>query len=903
MDRQQDEIRLACAAQCTGCGACADACPVSAIDMTPDEMSFVQPVIRTADCIWCHHCESVCPVVSFPAARSKEAECHAVWADDAVRAASSSGGVFTLLAEQVIAEGGAVWGAAMTDALHVRHVCAQTKEELAALRGAKYVQSDTKDAYRSAAQQVESGRKVLFSGTPCQVAGLRNFLGDEPENLLLVDLVCHGVPSQKMWSDYLTETCPEGTPAAVSFRDKSLGWVPNQIVLHRADGGKKVVEYADCPYEAGFHQNLLQRTSCYDCPFSEFPRQGDITLGDFWGIERMDASWNDNRGTSLVLVNTEKGRAAFDAVAGRFAREQAADAAYSDFNRLHAKIAPHPQRQRFFELWKNGSFTRAADFAANRRYDVAVLGCWSVENHGSNMTYYALYRTLRDMGYETLMVERPASSLWKPHERPEGFLHNPYRACDLAPLYADKRAMKDLNDRCDRFVLGSDQLLYHDLYRSFDEFIDMRYIHADKTKLAFATSLGRDRFEGTPQQRATLSLFLKQFDAVSVRERDGVDVVRREFGVDAVWMPDPVFLCPRSVYEELALSAPFEARGPFVGVYVLDPTPEKEAALRYASETLGMPLRVFSDVAHSEDDMKQAWTLPTDITADNETWLRSIMECSFFITDSFHGTCFAILFNKPFISIGNAYRGITRFTSLLESVGLSSRLVEDITALPRHPELFEPVDFGPVNRRVEERAEAARAWLREHLEHPARKSLSFYDVLDDRIDAVQDNAAAALDRSLHNETWLANTHGRVDALEARAAEDSRRISETQTWLANTHERVNEQERQRAEEIARLTEELETTRREREEAAAQFHAELENVRREQGEAGARLNEALENARREQEETTARLNAELESAHREHEEATARLEAEIRRLNSTLYWKLRGWLGRLLRGKRR
>lgn len=878
MDKQQNGICLAPAPRCTGCGACADACPVSAIDMTSDEMSFVRPVIRAADCIRCRRCEAVCPVLNAPAARDGwEAECHAVWAGDAVRAASSSGGVFTLLAEQVIAEGGAVWGAAMTDALHVRHICAQTKEELAALRGAKYVQSDTKDAYRGAAQQVKSGRKVLFSGTPCQVAGLRNFLGDEPENLLLIDLVCHGVPSQKMWSDYLTETCPGGTPVAVSFRDKSLGWACNQIVLHRADGGKKVVAYEECPYEVGFHQNLLQRTSCYDCSFSEFPRQGDITLGDFWGIERLDVSWNDNRGTSLVLVNTDKGRVAFDAVSGRFAREQALDVAYSDFNRLHAKLAPHPQRQRFFELWKNGTFTRAADFAANRRYDVAVLGCWSVENHGSNMTYYALYRTLRDMGYETLMVERPMSSLWKPHERPEGFLHNPYRECDLAPLYADKRAMKDLNDRCDRFVLGSDQLLYHDLYRSFDEFIDMRYIHADKTKLAFATSLGRDRFEGTPEQRATLSLFLKQFDAVSVRERDGVDVMRREFGVDAVWMPDPVFLCPRSVYEELALSAPFEAHGPFVGVYVLDPTPEKEAALRYASETLVMPLRVFSDVAHSADDMKRAWTLPTDITADNETWLRSILECSFFITDSFHGTCFAILFNKPFICIGNAYRGITRFTSLLDSVGLSERLVEDITELPRHPELFRPVDFGPVNKRVEERAGTARAWLREHLERSACKSLSAYDVLDDRIDTVQDAAADAKDRSLHNETWLANTHRRGDALEAQAAQDSQRVSETQTWLANTHRHVDALEAQATQDSQRVSE---------------TQTWLANT-----------HERVNEQERQRVEEIARLTEELENARREREEMTARFDAEFRRLYSTPYWKLRGWLVRRLRGGRR
>lgn len=270
-------------------------------------------------CVHCGLCEKVCPVLNAkPDSTDKTPEAFAAMnRNDDIRRDSSSGGVFTLLAEQVIRRGGVVFGAAWAeDFQSVGHIGVRTPEDLAKLRGSKYLQSTMGSCYAQAKRSLDGGEAVLFSGTPCQIEGLRRFLGKEYENLLCVDLVCHGVPAPAVWRRYLSE-CEKnggGKVSRVTFRDKSTGWKSYCVTLDFADGEKQSLPVSGEPYMRAFLSNACLRPSCYECQFKKRNRESDLTLADFWGIEDVCPEMDDDRGTSLVLIHSEAGQAAMAAI-------------------------------------------------------------------------------------------------------------------------------------------------------------------------------------------------------------------------------------------------------------------------------------------------------------------------------------------------------------------------------------------------------------------------------------------------------------------------------------------------------------------------------------------------------------------------------------------------------------
>ena len=307
---------------CTGCAACAAVCAMDCITMHPDAEGFLHPRINSAACTDCGLCRQVCPVYrGKPSEGVKEREetegkplrVFAAWhLDEAVRRESSSGGVFTALAENILARGGVVVGAAFDDRLVVRHILIETSADLHRLRGSKYVQSEISSAlYRQARDLLKQDRPVLFSGTPCQVAGLRCFLRQPSEKLFCCDLICHGVPSPLLFARYVQHNQTRGNQLAkVSFRDKTTGWKHFSVRQHLQKGGSRLFSmYAD-PYMAAFLHDCALRPSCYDCKFASPTRSGDLTIADFWGVAKKYPEYDrDDKGTSLVLVNTPRGLA------------------------------------------------------------------------------------------------------------------------------------------------------------------------------------------------------------------------------------------------------------------------------------------------------------------------------------------------------------------------------------------------------------------------------------------------------------------------------------------------------------------------------------------------------------------------------------------------------------------
>ncbi len=329
---------------CCGCESCVQACPKHCIFFDVDQEGFRYPVVLQEQCINCGLCEKVCPVINQSNAREPLHSYAAKNNCEEERLKSSSGGIFILLAKQTIEDGGVVFGARFDDKWNVVHSYTETIEGIKPFMGSKYVQSRIGDSYIKVRGFLRAGRKVLFSGTPCQIAGLKRFLRKEYDNLLTVDLICHGVPSPAVWQDYLDEIKEnarkgENTVSlplnphisvcdalasrrevgieSIAFRDKRLGWKKFSFALTlaeaSADGKKNSVSlshihYND-PYFKGFNDyNLYLRPSCMKCPTRDLKSGSDITLADFWGIETLMPELDDDKGISVIMTNTNKGQ-------------------------------------------------------------------------------------------------------------------------------------------------------------------------------------------------------------------------------------------------------------------------------------------------------------------------------------------------------------------------------------------------------------------------------------------------------------------------------------------------------------------------------------------------------------------------------------------------------------------
>ena len=302
---------------CCGCTACQHICPKHCISFQQDEEGFLYPSVDIESCIDCHLCEKVCPNLNryqtvFP---QSTYGCRSL--DEGIRANSSSGGLFTILASKIISEGGIVFGARFMYDWTVAHDFTDSMTGLPYFRGSKYVQSKLGDSFKTVKQYLKDGRKVLFSGTPCQVSGLNHFLGKKYPNLITVDIVCHSIASPLVWKKYLEEISRGNVISDITFRDKSLGWHSYALKINGNDkeGNTNVLVHetqVQNVFMRGFLENLTVRPSCSACPARSYTSGSDIMLADFWHLDKYHPSWDDNKGMSLALVMSDKGRELFD---------------------------------------------------------------------------------------------------------------------------------------------------------------------------------------------------------------------------------------------------------------------------------------------------------------------------------------------------------------------------------------------------------------------------------------------------------------------------------------------------------------------------------------------------------------------------------------------------------------
>lgn len=356
---------------CTGCAACSAVCAHNAISLCTDREGFRYPQVDSTLCTECGACALVCPVLN-DGSRSKASKIYAVRAtDSSVRMNSSSGGFFSVLASKVIADGGIVYGAAFSsDYKSVKHIGIERSEDICKLRGSKYVQCENnKNLFSEIKKALLSNRPVLFSGTPCQVEGIKSFLKKDYDNLITVDMVCHGVPSPSVWRAYIAELEKENTSAIqnVSFRDKISGWKKYSFTADFTNGKHFTQIVTENPYMMAFVRSVTIRKSCYNCPFRRLERVSDLTMADFWGCENVTPQMNDNTGITLAFVNSEKGEKLFNTLSDIEVSQVSESDALRENRSMYIQTDYNFNRNYFFDNFDNSSAKDLLMTAANRQ--------------------------------------------------------------------------------------------------------------------------------------------------------------------------------------------------------------------------------------------------------------------------------------------------------------------------------------------------------------------------------------------------------------------------------------------------------------------------------------------------------------------------------------------------------
>lgn len=703
---------------CFGCGACYNTCPKDAIRMALSEEGFWEPQVDAERCINCGLCRKACPKLNEPQPTEQADTFYGGWSKhkDTV-SKSSSGGIFGELAEAVLRKGGVVYGAVWArEGIH--HTRIDDLAALPALMGSKYGQSNTEQCYRQAKADLKNGKQVLFAGTPCQVAGLKTYLGKEYESLLTADIVCHGVPTRHIEEKFLSEQEQGKSPVTLMrYRDKSLSWRRFSVVLERADEAPQREECYFSPFMRAFASDIALNETCYTCPFRLGTYQSDLTLGDCWGVTKYKQPfWNHENGISVIVAHSDKGRNALKVLPCTL--HQVSKETAVGFNGTLRKLPTETPARRQDYLRELGSGKKLTEVnelyikGFKPKYDVALIGMWMGLNYGAVLNAVALYKAVRDMGYSVVMFDERYR--W-PHNDHGNvfwqFLHSERVVTAAVPTL---RSLNNAAANVNTLLVGSDQVWNPACM--YEHYYQLDFAKPAHRKVSYASSFGNSRELYTGDFLKRSKAYLQRFDAVSVREHQGVQMLGEMFGVHrAEHVTDPVFLRSTAWWSERADKGDAATDTPYVLAYILDPSPQKQEAIIAAAKAQGIS-KIIYIVDLGAPPVKLIET--EGITASVHrgislfNWLKLIRDARLVITDSFHGTCFAIIFGRDFYAIGNTGRGVDRFTSLLGKLELQDRLLaEKDLAIPALP----AIDYARVGGILKEWVAASTRWLQTQL--------------------------------------------------------------------------------------------------------------------------------------------------------------------------------------------
>lgn len=697
---------------CVGCGSCCGSCPEGAVTMAYGKEGFLHPQVDETLCTQCGLCLAACPTQqTLPDAPAPHAYLAAQAADD-VRAEASSGGVFPLLAQHILRDGGYVAGAVFDgDFSAVRHIVSNKPEDILAMRTSKYLQSSTVDVYPQVRLLLEQGRTVLFSGTACQVAGLLAFLRKPYDNLYTVDVVCHGVPSPGVYAHYLKEFQRPGDPIVeVNFRKKeTFGWSAGFYIRYAS--GKVYAPTQTDLYTLCFLSNWILRESCYHCAFKGM-KYSDLTIADFWGIQQLDRQFQDGKGTSLLTINTERGQRLYqliesDLIKSRPFGREIEELLHLANPNIWDSVRRPSFRDLFFKYWQEapGSLSNVLTQAfCSLHFDIGLVLFWG-PNHGNALTNYALYKSLAKKR-SVLAID---NVLTAPPGRFRDFANRNY-VCSSD--YFPANAPKLIAERCDTLLVGSDQLWNVQFSPNGSKYYQLDFAGDNVRKIAYGASFGAR--ELAPPAEGYSQLY-RRFDKIGVREKFGVDICRDRYGADADFVLDPVFLLDTSDYDALADQSTQNETEPFIFSYIFYPNPQFMEFRKKLQRNLGNIKIISATQANWEDrdDLRHAFEFENVRQGTTvEDWLYYIKHARFVITDSFHATCFSLFFRKEFAAIPHAVSD--RFTTLYQFGDTRSHISTQLTDAFLD-KCLKPLDYDRIHADLDRERKRSRKWLEDAL--------------------------------------------------------------------------------------------------------------------------------------------------------------------------------------------
>lgn len=526
-----------------------------------------------------------------------------------------------------------------------------------------------------------------------------------------------GYLRQRFLISYVNDLYGNGIVKKVEFRSKEVfGW-SSSMTLTLKDGKIIRKKHTEDSFYQAFLNSLSVRKSCSHCVFSKIPRQGDLTIGDFWGISKYDKSLNDRIGTSVVLSNNSKGDFMLKDMNSNIILNKKIPINYAITpNRaIEQPFKAHSGRKRFFAGIGKIKFNKLVDDCLSYHYDFGIVGLWYGLNYGSILTYFALNKVITDMGYQCLMINKP-NELWTDKYTDRNTIANKfiYKNCYVANVNVSKEDQFRLNKHCDGFIVGSDVVWNYDICgKEAGHYFYLDFVAPGKKKIAYASSFG-NYAHGPKAYEELTRYYLNQFNAISVREKPAVGYLKNIYNVNAEQVLDPVFLCDTAYYIKALNASRIKEKDEFITSYFLGPGPNKRRAVAILKGLFKIDYKNLYNPNIPVDVLEQRFGMELLRDVDVEDWLYYIYNCKIYIGDSFHGLCFAIIFHKPFIvMIDKNLSSRGRFDTLLNLVGLSDRLVYLDVSDDKIKELaLSTIDYEKVDRLLQPLKTKSFNWLK-----------------------------------------------------------------------------------------------------------------------------------------------------------------------------------------------
>ncbi len=712
--------------ECTGCSVCYKVCPHNAIEMIETKEGFHYPIINDKKCTNCGICVKKCHALNDNFKRDFKQEIYDVRASDEIRMKSSSGGMFTIVANYILENNGYVCGASFTeDWLGVEHIIINNKKDLDKLRGSKYIESNLGNTFVEIKKLLNENKQVLFSGCPCQVSALYSYLGKDYDNLITIDLLCNSIVPQKIWRKYLKELFTDDeikNIEYISFRDKEkFGWGKG-IYIKLKNGQEYIQSRNKCIYDILFTKHISIKEECFKCKYRKYNRVGDISIGDYWGMQY------DNNGISLVIINSKKSKKLFDSICHNFKYIY-----HNKYEYINGGISGNfiiiTNRKYFFDNLDNFDlWSLYNNCKINNKNNVAIVNMCFQDNYGGALTYYALHEIIKILGFNPIMIyDNNIQYVGNNNSVYDNINGGKFalKYMNIGNTTFSKTELENISKQCDTFLVGSDQVWRYIFHGDRIFYYLFNFVDSSKKKISYSSSFGIPYYEGDDENKLFFKYYINQFDDISVREDDAVNICKNEFNVNAVHVLDPVFLLDESYYNYSIYKSKLNIKHKYIGAYFRIGNIELDKYMDYISEKLNLPILKTGKIDNSSTEYDKDFSI--------EDWLYMIKNCDFFISDSFHGTCFAMIFNKPFILIiNNGAR--SRYESLIRMFKLENRTVEHFEDIINNDNLFKEMDYSSINKTIDIEKTKSLEWLKNALYK--EKSMTKESYKDDIINIL-----------------------------------------------------------------------------------------------------------------------------------------------------------------------